>query len=214
MTAKIYMVDDHAALRDALAGLINGFDHFEVVGVASNGAEAVAAFEGGLQTDMVLLDLSMPVMDGYDVADWLAEQRPGVKIVVLTMGVEGSRLTRLLAAGICGILNKDVGREELTLALQTIAAGGQHYSNTATKEMAVYYRKNDAVNAGLVNVQLTEAEMNFIRLSTTDLTYKEISDRMGISKNNAETIRVAVFNKLGLKNRASLAMFAVKNGMV
>lgn len=210
---KIFFTDDHAALRDALAGMINEVNGFEAVGVASNGKEAVAFFEGGLETDIILLDLNMPVMDGYATAEWLVKNRPGVKILIMTMGVSRKEIPRLVAADIRGILNKDASKVELIKALEAVRDGHRHFSEGVSEDIASALEQ-EAISAQLRERKpLTEPEKKFIRLCATELTYKEIGNQLGISVHATEALRVKVFEKLDMKNRAALAIYAVRAGI-
>ena len=208
---KVFFTDDHAALRDALAAMVNGLDHFESVGVASDGAEAIAAFENGLEADIIVLDLNMPVKDGYAVAEWLTLHRPDVKILILTMGVTNHKLEFLMGLGVNGIINKDVSRPELIAALESVAAGNIHYSNTITRDMAEYFRnQRDKKDAR----KQTEQETAYIKYCAMALTDKEIADRMGLSKHATEQLRVNLFAGLTTKSRVALAVYGLQNGII
>src|SRR5690349_13050093 len=128
-TYKLILADDHILLRDALANLINNFDEFNVVATAGNGEEVKTAIENSCHADIVLMDLNMPKMDGYETAKWMAQHFPKIKIVILTMYDSEIALIRLLQVGVNGFLKKDIHPSELKHALLTIAAGEYYYSN-------------------------------------------------------------------------------------
>jgi two-component system, NarL family, invasion response regulator UvrY len=138
---KIILADDHILLRDAQASLINNFDAFTVTAVAGNGQEVIQAIANGCQADIALMDLNMPQMDGYETAKWLAQQHPGIKIIILTMYDSEIALIRLLKAGVHGFLKKDIHPDELKNALLTVAAGEYYYSNHTTVKIASLFRK-------------------------------------------------------------------------
>ena len=105
---KLILADDHILLRDALANLIDGFEEFTVVAKSADGSEVIEIIEQGKKADIVLMDLNMPKMDGYETAKWLAKQYPDIKIVILTMYDSEIALIRLLQVGVNGFLKKDI----------------------------------------------------------------------------------------------------------
>jgi two-component system, NarL family, invasion response regulator UvrY len=207
---KIILADDHILLRDALANLINNFEQFTVATVAGNGKEVIQAFENGYSADIVLMDLNMPEIDGYETARWLAKHQPQVKIVILTMYDSEIALIRLLQAGVHGFLKKDIHPTELKDALLTVAAGEYFYSNHTTVKIASLFRKE----ASLQNALLTETEIDFLKLASTDMTYKEIAAAMSLTPRHIDSYRDGLFIKLAVKSRVGLAIYAVKNGVV
>lgn len=207
---KLILADDHILLRDALANLINNFDEFTVIATAGNGGEVIGAIENGCSPDIVLMDLNMPKMDGYETAKWLAQHHPELKIVILTMYDSEIALIRLLQAGVNGFLKKDIHPAELRNALLTVAAGEYYYSNHTTIKIASLFRKQSALEKSMLN----EREIEFLKLASTDMTYKEIAHAMQMTPRHIDTYRDALFTKLDVKSRVGLAIYAVKNGIV
>jgi two-component system, NarL family, invasion response regulator UvrY len=207
---KIILADDHILLRDALASLINNFDAFTVTAVAGNGHEVIQAIANGCQADIALMDLNMPQMDGYETAKWLAQQHPGIKIIILTMYDSEIALIRLLKAGVHGFLKKDIHPDELKNALLTVAAGEYYYSNHTTVKIASLFRKP----SGIEKSTLSDIEIEFLKLASTDMTYKEIAQALGMTPRHVDTYRDALFTKLDVKSRVGLAIYAVKNGII
>src|SRR5262245_38614507 len=117
---KIIIADDHILLADALAGLINGFENFRVLTTAANGVEVKEAIEKGMKPDILILDLNMPKMDGYETTRWLTRHCPDVKILVLTMYDSDIALIRLLQEGVRGFIKKDIHPYELKNALDAV----------------------------------------------------------------------------------------------
>jgi two-component system invasion response regulator UvrY len=209
-THKLLMVDDHILLRDALVRLINNFDEFTVIAAAGNGEEVVQIMENGCRPDIVLMDLNMPKMDGYETAKWLAAHHPEVKIVILTMYDSEIALIRLLQAGVHGFLKKDIHPGELKKTLLTVALGDYYYSNHTTVKIASLFRKQ----ATLEKLILNETEIEFLKLASTDMTYKEIAHAMHMTPRHIDSYRDSLFTKLEVKSRVGLAIYAVKNGIV
>jgi two-component system invasion response regulator UvrY len=209
-TNKLILADDHILLRDALANLINNFDEFNVIATAGNGEEVIKALENGCKANIILMDLNMPKMDGYETAKWVAQHYPKIKIVVLTMYDSEIALIRLLQAGVNGFLKKDIHPSELKNALLTIASGEYYYSNHTTNKIASLFRKQSGVEKAILN----EKEIEFLKLASTDMTYKEVAQAMNMTPRNIDSYRDALFTKLDVKSRVGLAIYAVKNGII
>ncbi len=156
----------------------------------------------------------MPIMDGYETAKWLAKQHPDIKIIILTMYDSEIALIRLLQVGVNGFLKKDIHPDELKIALLTIAAGEYYYSNHSTVKLASLFRKKTDNPLSLENAILTDKEIEFLKLASTDITYKEIAQAMHLTPRNIENYRDALFSKLEVQSRIGLVIYAVKNGII
>ncbi len=211
---KIILADDHVVLRDSLVNLVNNFKEFEVIGTADNGRQLIQKIEEGIIPDLVLLDLSMPVLDGYDTAQWLYENYPRIKIVVLTMHDSEISLIRLLKIGVRGFLKKDIHPNELEQALGSVAGGGYYYSHETTGKLAAVFERSHKTNSPLEKELISQAEINFLKLAATDMTYKEIAQQLNLSPSTIDNYREVLFDKVGVKSRVGLAIYAVKNGIV
>lgn len=213
-TYKIILADDHILLRDALAKLIAGFTEFTVVAKAADGREVIEAINNGSQADIVLMDLNMPNLDGYETAKWLAKEHPKIKVVILTMYDSEIALIRLLQAGVNGFLKKDIHPAELQNALLTVAGGDYYYSNHTTVKIASLFRNNTDNRLAIEKALLNETEIDFLRFASTDMTYKEIAETMKMTPRNIDNYRDNLFTKLGVKSRVGLAIYAIKHGIV
>lgn len=211
---KLILADDHILLRDALANLIDTFEGFTVLAKAADGSEVIQAIENGCQADIVLMDLNMPKMDGYETARWLVKYQPRIKIVILTMFDSEIALIRLLQAGVNGFLKKDIHPFELKNALLTVAAGEYYYSNHTTIKLVSLFRKKTDVHSSLEKSILTDTDIEFLKLVSTDMTYKEIAQAMQLTPRHIDNYRNSLFIKLDVKSRVGLAVYAVKNGIV
>jgi len=211
---KIILVDDHILLRDALASLINTFEEFNVIDAAANGEGLVLAIENGNVPQVVVLDLNMPGMDGYQTTKWLQENYPDVKILILTMFDSEIALIRLLQVGVRGFLKKDVHPTELKVALLTVAENGYYYSNNTTGKLASFLHKSHAAHASIDRALLNDKEIEFLKLASTEMTYKEIAQAMRITPRSIDGYRDGLFEKLDVKSRVGLAIYAVKNGII
>ncbi len=211
---KIFLADDHLLLRDALASLINKFTGMQVIGSADNGNQVISQFNGGIQPDILLLDLSMPVLDGFETAKIVCQKFPKVKILALTMYDSEIALIRLLQLGVKGFLKKDVHPKELETALLAIAKSGYYYSHTTTGKLATLFIRNGNNMHNVDKGMLTESEIQFLRLASTDLTYKEIAQEMKMTPRTIDNYRDHLFDKLDVRSRVGLAIYAIKNGLV
>ena len=211
---KIILADDHLVLRDSLAQLVNSFDEFTVIERAAHGKDVMKALEQGLVPDILILDLNMPVMDGYETAHLLKLKYPQVKIVALTMYDSEIPLIRLLKDDVRGFLKKDIGPQELHRALLIVANDGYYYSHNIAAKLVNVFQKTSYTNSSLDKAVLSPLEITFLQLASSDLTYKEIAFELNLSPSTVDNYRESLFEKLSVKSRVSLAMYAIKNGIV
>jgi DNA-binding NarL/FixJ family response regulator len=211
---KIILVDDHTLLRDALSNLINSFEEFSVINSLNNGTELIRALSEGYKPDLILLDLNMPVLDGFETSKWLNINYPEIKILILTMYDSEIALIRLLKVGVKGFLKKDTHPNELRNALNAVCENGYYYSQDTTGKLANLFQKNADSQNFVEKAMLNENELEFLRLASTDLTYKEIAAHLNLSPRAIDGYRDILFEKLDVKSRVGLAIYAVKNGIV
>ncbi len=211
---KVALVDDHGLLRDALATLINTFEEFSVIASLPNGHELIKMLTDGMKPDLILLDLNMPVLDGFETARFLFNSYPEINILILTMYDSEIALIRLLQVGVKGFLKKDTHPIELRAALNAVAEKGFYYSHDTTGKLANLFQKDPNDNSLIQRSMLSEKELEFLRLASTDLTYKEIAAALKITPRTIDGYRDALFDKLDVKSRVGLAIYAVKNGIV
>lgn len=211
---NVILVDDHILLRDALASVIDGFDECKITGLASNGEELSQLLSRGGKPDLVILDLNMPVMDGYQTAKWLFENHPDIKILILTMYDSEIALIRLLQLGVRGFLKKDIHPFELRAAITSVMQDGYYYSHRTTGKLATLFQKSFQDKQSVERVMLTDNDIDFLRLASSDLTYKEIADKMKISPRAVDGYRDSLFDRLQVKSRVGLAIFALRNGLI
>lgn len=211
---KIALVDDHILIRDALALVINNFDNCRVMLVASQGEEFIEKLQPGNLPDLVILDLNMPKMDGYETTKWVRDYYPDIYVLILTMYDSELSLLRLLQLGARGFLKKDIHPSELKFAIAVTMKTGYYYSNNAAGKM-MNLLMNGELNTPLVNqITLSGHELEFLKLASTDKTYKEIALEMKISPRTVDNYRDSLFLKLNVKSRVGLVIFAIKNGVI
>ncbi len=211
MKHSIVIVDDHILIAKALSGIIENFAGFEVLYECENGKvlqERMAIKKN--VPDIVLLDISMPVMDGFETARWLRESHPGVLVMALSMQDDEQSLIKMIKSGAKGYLLKNVHPAELEKALEALVKNGCYYPDWATSK--VFLSLGAAADAPEGAVKITEREKEFLSYSVTEMGYKEIAEKMFCSPRTVESYRDALFEKLGLKTRVGLAVYAMKNG--
>ena len=211
---KVGLVDDHILLRNALAALINGFGECRVVAQSGNGKELIKTISDGTVMDVAILDLNMPEMNGFETAEWLSKKHPDIHILMLTMYDSELSLIRLLQTGVKGFLKKDIHPSELKLAIQTVMQSGFYYSNYTTGRLVNMLRNSADGHARLQRSMLTDQEIRFLNLVCSDLTYKEIAQKMGLNPRSIDTLRDQLFLKLDVRSRVGLAMIAIRHGVV
>jgi DNA-binding NarL/FixJ family response regulator len=190
------------------------FDEFKVIASLNSGYELVNSLSDSVRPDVILLDLNMPGMDGFETAKWLFKVHPEINILILTMYDSEIALIRLLQAGVKGFLKKDTHPNELRIALNAVSAGGYYYAQDTTGKLATLFQRDFENQHFVDKAILSEKEIEFLRLASTDKTYKEIASELKISPRAIDGYRDTLFEKLDVKSRVGLAIYAVKNGIV
>lgn len=208
------MVDDHVLLRNALASLIDSFGGCQVIHQSGTGTELVENIKQGLTPDVVLLDLNMPGMNGFETAQWLQKNYPELPVLMLTMYDSELTLIQLLQAGVKGFLKKDIHPSELKFAIHSVIESGYYYSNHTTGKLVNLFRNSADNGMTVYKSILSDQEMQFLKLACSDLTYKEIARQMGLNPRSVDTLRDMLFTKLDVKSRVGLAMVAIRHGIV
>jgi len=209
---RVVLVDDHSLLRNALANLIDSFGECKVINQLANGRQVVEAIKSGMRPHVIILDLNMPEMDGFETAEWLNENFPEIHILMLTMYDSELSLIRLLQLGVKGFLKKDISPSELKFAIHSVMTTGFYYSNHTTGKIVSLFRNNNGLT--IHDALLTEQELRFLKLTCSDYTYKEIAQKMNLNPRTIDTLRDHLFLKLDVKSRVGLAMIAIRHGLV
>jgi len=212
---KVVLADDHVLLRNGLASLISSFGGYKVLFGANNGKDFIEQLKPATVPDIVLMDINMPEMDGYETTLWLKKNYPLVKVLALSMYDNENAIIRMFKAGAKGYILKDCEPAELRAALDNIDRKGFYYSEMVTGRLIHTINKMDDDENQTTNlIQLSEREIEFLKLACSELTYKEIADKMFLSPRTIDGYRDALFEKLNVKTRVGLVMYAIKNGIV
>jgi two-component system invasion response regulator UvrY len=212
--ANIVLVDDHALLRKGLATLVKNLGH-EVLFEADNGKHFIENLQPKFLPDIVLLDINMPEMDGYQTAGWIKANHPSIKTLALSMYDDENSIIRMLKNGAKGYLLKDSEPSELQDAIIALMKKGYYYSDLVSGKLINAINKIDDDGSDLKNlIKLTNREIDFLKYTCTELTYKEIADELCVSPRTVDGYRGDLFEKLQVKSRIGLVIYAIRNGIV
>lgn len=208
----VAIADDHSLLRNALAKLINTFDGYSLVFEADNGKDLRnKIIEQGIP-DIVVLDVNMPEMDGFETTQWLYKNYPQIKILALSMLSDERTIIKMFRLGAKGYLLKNADPEELKEALDSLINKNVYLSEYVSGKL-VSGLHQDADQPDKQTV-LNEKEREFLRWTCSELSYKEIAEKMFLSPRTVDDYRQSLFNKLKVHSRVGLVMYAIKNGIV
>lgn len=207
LQTKIALIDDHELLRNGLAKIIDRFEEFRVVFEAGNGKEFIENISRNEVPDIILLDISMPVMDGFETAAWIKKNIPRSRILVLSMSDSESTVIRMINLGARGYILKDSKPVVLRQALESILKKG-YYSNDLVNSRLIH----EVEQGTFKNILISPREKEFLQLACSEMTYKEIAEQMHASPRTIDNYRDNLFEKFDIKSRVGLALFAIKHG--
>ncbi|MEX0274446.1 MAG: response regulator [Flavobacteriaceae bacterium] len=206
MPHTVAIVDDHTLLSQAIAGLVQSFDGFTNLYTCRHGKELLEKLNNPKNVpDVVLMDVNMPQMNGIETTILLRERFPEIRVLALSIEEDEGTILKMLRAGAKGYLMKDTKREVLQEALNEVVEKGFYHTNTITRILL------DALNHDQSHRHLKDREIEFLRLACTELTYREIAEKMFLSHKTIEGYRDALHEKLGVKNRVGLVLYAIRN---
>lgn len=211
----IALADDHTVMRNGLATLLKGLG-YAILFEADNGKDLITKINKDNLPDVALLDINMPVMDGYETAAWLKENFPEVKVVALSMYDDEAAIIRMLKNGAKGYVLKDSNIADVRTAIESVISKGYYQSDLVTGKLIHSINHLDAPAHSSIKelLKLNNKEIEFLKLACTEMSYKQIADKMFLSPRTVEGYRDTLFEKLGAKSRVGLVLFAIKNGIV
>jgi DNA-binding NarL/FixJ family response regulator len=209
----LVIVDDHLLIAKAITNIIAGFKKYKVLYEVENGVLLKEKFcnEANIP-EVLLLDISMPEMDGYETAEWLRQHHPAVQVMALTMQNEDEALIKMIKCGAKGFLHKNIHPAELEKALDTLVNKGYYFPEWTTGKLLSNIAAEPKTDSKPATLSPKETE--FLQYAATELTYKEIGEKMYCSPRTIEGYRDALFEKLNLKTRMGLVVYAVKNKII
>jgi len=204
---SIIIVDDHLLFSQALNGLVNKFEDFEVLAQLKNGQEVIDYFLNKKpEPEIVLMDVNMPILNGIEATKWLQENYPSVKILALTMNDDEPIIINMLCAGACGYLLKDIHPDTLLKALNSVKETGVFYTDNITQTLIKARKQKPLV--------LKDRELHFLTLACTEMNYKQIADKMCLSYKTIDGYREALFDKFNVSSRIGMVLYALKEKIV
>ncbi|QHL89214.1 response regulator [Nibribacter ruber] len=213
---KVILADDHTLIRDGLKSLLKSDRSIQVIGEAENGVQLLELLET-LTPDVVMLDLNMPVMDGFKTLEQLKVKYPQVKVLVLTMLDQDSYVTKVRTAGALGYVLKTAGRTELIHAIKTVAEDNSYICSEVALNLLnrVNNGPGDQPEANSKGPSdLSKREMEVLRLIAEGYTNAEIADKLFASKRTIESHRQHLIEKTKAKNTATLIKYAIQQGLI
>lgn len=209
-TIRIAILDDHQIVIDGLKLLLSSHKQFEIVSESTNGFEMLEILER-IPVDILLTDVMMPQIDGFEVAMRVKAQFPSVKVVALTMNGEGMLVDKMLEqAEIAGYLLKTIDRNELVQALESIQKGIRYFSNEVMDELELFQK----IKKENESIHLTSREIEIIKCIANNMSNKQIADTLFISERTVETHRKNIFRKTDIHTAIGLIEFAKKRQII
>lgn len=207
---KIALADDHNLFRKGMEELIEDFDNMEVLYSVPNGQELINKLSSGKLPDVCLLDINMPEMNGFETAKKIKEQWPDIKILAVSVYDSEFNIIGMLRAGAGGYILKDAQPDALRKAIEGIYTNGFYHSELVTGKIL---HRMISQPQEVTTTQLNEKQAQFLKLCCSEMTYREIADSMGISHRTIDGFRDQLFEKLNIKSRTGLVMYALKTGI-
>ena len=201
----IAIVDDHTLFRNGVAALMNEFDELAISFQAENGEQMQQLIKKHPLPEVILMDINMPVMDGYATTAWLKVNYPQIKVLALSMFEDDNAVIRMIRSGAGGYILKESKPRELLEAIKILHEKGVFINELVSGKLirSISSKENEII--------LSKKELEFLKLSCSELTYKEIADKMFVSPRTVDNYRESLFEKLGLKSRTGLVLYAIQN---
>lgn len=215
MPISIALVDDHNLVRKALVNLIASNDTFEVVFDADNGKDFIDYLEKNKAPDVILLDINLPVEDGFAIATKIRQINPNQKFIAVTVDANEAAIIKMIKLGARGYIFKDADPEVLFEALEVVHTKGYYYTDFVSKTMArsINFHNKWDLQAETIE-KFSPREITFLEHICNDLSYKQIGEKMSVSVRTVDGYRDSLFQKINVRTRVGLVIFAIRNGIV
>ena len=208
LSISIAIVDDHTLFRSGLASLLDEFDEIKVLFEGINGLDLQNKIKNHPDLQLILMDINMPVMDGYVATKWVKENYPNVNILALSMLEDEKAIIGMLKAGAGGYMLKESTPIDLLNAIKAITEKGFFVNDLVSGRLLVALKDGDAKPI------FSARELTFLQHCSSELTYREIADLMNVSPRTVDNYRESLFAKLNIKSRTGLVVYAIKNNLI
>ena len=209
-TYNVAIIEDHILLSQAIASLVSSFDNFTVISICNNGQEFIDNLKNlKAQPDIALMDVNMPILNGLETTAQLKSDFPDIKVLALSVDESDDIIIKMLRAGARGYLLKDAEKDVLEKALIEVMEQGYYHTAHVSNILVNALTQKDKPK-----LILKERELEFLRFARTEFTYKEIAEKMFLSPKTIDGYRDNLFQKLNVKNRVGLVIYAIKNNLV
>ena len=202
---KIAIIDDHTLFRNGVAALMGEFHELKIIFEAGNGEQMQEMIKKHPLPDVILMDINMPVMDGYAATAWIKGAFPAVKVLALSMFEDDKAVIRMIRSGASGYVLKESKPRELLEAIKAIYTKGIYINEMVSGKLI------RSVTADEKAPEFSKKEIEFLKLCCSELTYKEMADKMFVSPRTIDNYRESLFQKLNLKSRTGLVLYAIQN---
>lgn len=216
MSAKkpsIALIDDHVIVRKGLRSLVEAFNEYDVAFDVESFADLTVKLKENRHLDLLLMDIKMPIKDGFEVALWMRDHYPLIKVLAVSSEEDGFSITKVIRNGAKGFCGKSASPTELLLAIQTVLRGDVYLSQSSLN-MFNDVLQNSSGYFTNTKVVFTEKEIEFINYACTAFTYTEIADKMFVGLKTVENWRTVIFSKIGIQTRQELAVYAAQNNLI
>jgi DNA-binding NarL/FixJ family response regulator len=212
---NIAIVDDHTLFRDGLANLLSEFDHISILFNARNGQDMQEQLRRHGAPDVILMDINMPVMDGHEATAWLKQHHPPIYVLALSMYEDDINIIKMLRKGATGYILKECNANELVRAIHSVMDTGFYLNELVSGKLIRSMQDEDNPDAAKEKgPRFSTREMEFLKLCCSELTYKEIADQMHLSPRTVDGYREDIFERLQIRSRTGLVLYALKHKIV
>lgn len=210
---RVLLVDDHPLVLDGISARLESEALLEIVGIANDGLQALE-LAAQLNPDVVLMDISMPVMNGFEASERFRIEQPDVKVLILSMHDNREYIVKLIKCGAAGYVLKDVSSSELISAIETVYGGGTYFSSGASQSLFSQFEQEGRQASAQAQEELTGREKDVLILVSEGNSNKEIARELDISVRTVETHRQNIKQKLDIHTAAGLTRYAIEQKLV
>ncbi len=211
---KVFVVDDHEMFREGVKLMLSKSSEFEILGEAQNGVQCIENLPQN--TDVILMDIAMPEMNGIEATQKILENNPNHKIIALSMFGDEEYYYKMIHSGVKGFVLKESGSKELEEAIKEVYNGGNFFSQELLRNIIVNFGDNKVTHTETIEdkISFTKRELEILNQICAGMSNKEVADALNISLRTVESHKSKLLQKTESKNTISLVMYAIKNNVI